>query len=547
MSEVNPVRFGKYLLLEMIATGGVAQLFLGKITGVEGFEKLVAIKMILPHLSGEKDLVTAFINEAKLAALLNHQNIVQIYDFGLMENSFFIAMEYLFGKDLRHILQKAKENEMPLTLEQALYITSRICSGLDYAHKMTDFQGKPLHIIHRDISPQNILITYQGEVKIVDFGIAKAASQSTVTSNGAIKGKVAYMSPEQASGEKIDHRSDIFSTGILLYEMLTQQRMFTGDTLEILDKVRKGAFEQAETVAKDLPPKLYAILDKALAKDQKQRYQSCGEMQTEIEECMFELSMRPSARSLGDYMKNLFGKEMEAEGERVCNEPTAMNAEQCGELENDLRVMQEILEKAKAVTEGEETSTWRRPRVVYGALGGVVLLVVVLIWALVFRGTPMNAADQGTQIVLSPQPAAKTSSEKPMVKMALTAAAPKPEKEAQAKAMVDKASGLIEKKAGEARSLLLKAVELDPTSADACFNLGYIYAVEKNYSKAEEMYSQVVKLSPPYQDEALYNLGLVQEKQGKKKPSMENLEQALKTNPQNEMARKLLKKLREVS
>ncbi len=547
MSEVNPVRFGKYLLLEMIATGGVAQLFLGKITGVEGFEKLVAIKMILPHLSGEKDLVTAFIDEAKLAALLNHQNIVQIYDFGLMENSFFIAMEYLFGKDLRHILQKAKENEMPLTLEQALYITSRICSGLDYAHKMTDFQGKPLHIIHRDISPQNILITYQGEVKIVDFGIAKAASQSTVTSNGAIKGKVAYMSPEQASGEKIDHRSDIFSTGILLYEMLTQQRMFTGDTLEILDKVRKGAFEQAETVAKDLPPKLYAILDKALAKDQKQRYQSCGEMQTEIEECMFELSMRPSARSLGDYMKNLFGKEMEAEGERVCNEPTAMNAEQCGELENDLRVMQEILEKAKAVTEGEETSTWRRPRVVYGALGGVVLLVVVLIWALVFRGTPMNAADQGTQIVLSPQPAAKTSSEKPMVKMALTAAAPKPEKEAQAKAMVDKASGLIEKKAGEARSLLLKAVELDPTSADACFNLGYIYAVEKNYSKAEEMYSQVVKLSPPYQDEALYNLGLVQEKQGKKKPSMENLEQALKTNPQNEMARKLLKKLREVS
>ena len=515
MSEVNPVRFGKYLLLEMIATGGVAQLFLGKITGVEGFEKLVAIKMILPHLSGEKDLVTAFIDEAKLAALLNHQNIVQIYDFGLMENSFFIAMEYLFGKDLRHILQKAKENEMPLTLEQALYITSRICSGLDYAHKMTDFQGKPLHIIHRDISPQNILITYQGEVKIVDFGIAKAASQSTVTSNGAIKGKVAYMSPEQASGEKIDHRSDIFSTGILLYEMLTQQRMFTGDTLEILDKVRKGAFEQAETVAKDLPPKLYAILDKALAKDQKQRYQSCGEMQTEIEECMFELSMRPSARSLGDYMKNLFGKEMEAEGERVCNEPTAMNAEQCGELENDLRVMQEILEKAKAVTEGEETSTWRRPRVVYGALGGVVLLVVVLIWALVFRGTPMNAADQGPQIVLSPQPAAKTSSEKPMVKMALTAAAPKPEKEAQAKAMVDKASGLIEKKAGEARSLLLKAVELDPTSADACFNLGYIYAVEKNYSKAEEMYSQVVKLSPPYQDEALYNLGLVQEKQGK--------------------------------
>jgi serine/threonine protein kinase len=547
MSEVTPVRFGKYLILEMIADGGVSQLFLGKITGVEGFEKLVAIKMILPHLSGKKELVTAFIDEAKLAALLRHQNIVQIYDFGLMENSYFIAMEYLFGKDLRHILQKAKENGMPLSLEQALYITSRICSGLDYAHKMTGLKGKPLAIIHRDISPQNILITYQGEVKIVDFGIAKAASQGTVTSNGAIKGKVAYMSPEQASGEKIDHRSDIFSTGILLYEMLTQKRMFTGENLEILDEVRNGAFEQAETAVKDLPPKLYTILNKALAKDREKRYQSCGEMQTEIEECMFELSMRPSARSLGDYMKNLFGKEMEAESERICNEPIAINVEEGRDLEADLRFMKEILEKAKSVTADEETSKWRRPRIFYGALGGGVLLVMILIWALVFRGTPMNAADKGAQAVLPAQPAAKTGAEKTSVKMAFPVANPKPDKEARAKAVVDKAAGLIEKNPGEAKSLLLKAVELNPRSADAYFNLGYIYALDRNYAKAEEMYSQVVKLSPPYQDEALFNLGLVQEKQGKKKPSMENLDRALKINPQNEMARKLLKKLKEVS
>ena len=547
MSDVNPVRFGKYLLLEMIANGGVSQLFLGKITGVEGFEKLVAIKMILPHLSGKKELVTAFIEEAKLAALLSHQNIVQIYDSGLMENSYFIAMEYLFGKDLRHILQKAKEKGMPLSLEQALYITSRICSGLDYAHKMTGLQGKPLTIIHRDISPQNILITYPGEVKIVDFGIGKAASQSTVTSNGAIKGKVAYMSPEQASGEKIDHRSDIFSTGILLYEMLTQKRMFTGDNLEILDKVRNGTFEPAETAVKDLPPKLYTILNKALAKDQEKRYQSCGEMQTEIEECMFELSMRPSARSLGDYMKNLFGEEMEEESERISNEPIAMNVEERRDLEADLRFMEEILEKAKSVTADEETSKWRRPRIFYGALGGGVLLVMILIWALVFRGTPMNAADKGAQAVLPAQPAAKTGAEKPSVKMVLPVANPKPDKEAQAKAMVDKAAGLIEKNPGEAKSLLLKAVELNPRSAEAYFNLGYIYALDRNYSKAEEMYSQVVNLSPSYQDEALFNLGLVQEKQGKKKPSMENLDRALKINPQNEMARKLLKKLKEVS
>ena len=534
--------------MEIIATGGVAQLFLGKITGVQGFEKLVAIKMILPHLSGEKELVNAFIDEAKLAALLTHPNIVQIHDFGLMENSYFIAMEYLFGKDLRHIFQKVREKEAPLSLEHALYITSRICSGLGYAHKLTDLQGKPQHVIHRDISPQNILITYGGEVKIVDFGIAKAAGQSSTTQHGSIKGKVAYMSPEQASGEKIDHRSDIFSTGILLYEMLTQKRMFTGDTMEILDKVRKRDFEPAERAVENLPPKLHKILDRALAKDVNQRYQSCGEMQGAVEECMFELSLRPDAQGLGEYMKKLFGEEMEAEGERICNESTGENVGQEDDgLGQDLQFMEQILEKAKAISAEEETATWIQPKVFYGALGVSVLLIAVLVWALLFRGTPMNAADKGTLQATSVQPATNTVTETPSGKSTFFGWGQQTDKAVQAKGLVDKATGLIEKDPGEAKSLLQKAVELDPKSADAYFNLGYIYAVGKKYPKAEEMYSQTVKLSPPYLDEALFNLALVQEKQGKKKQSMESLERAVKINPQNEMAQKLLKKLRGVS
>ena len=544
MSESTPLRFGKYLLLERIATGGVAQLFLGKIMGAEGFEKLVAIKMILPHLSGEKELVTAFIDEAKLAALLNHPNIVQIFDFGLMENSYFFAMEYLFGKDLRHILQRAREKEMPLSLENALYITARICSGLDYAHKRTDLQGRPLHMIHRDISPQNILITYQGEVKIVDFGIAKAASQNNVTSNGAIKGKVAYMSPEQASGAKIDHRSDIFSTGILLYEMLTRKRMFTGDTLEILDKVRNGVFEPAEAVVKGLPPQLYAILKKALARDSEQRYQSCGEMQLDLEECMFALALRPSARSLADCMEKLSGEEIKAESEWICQETAAKAEEACGDLEKDIQFMEEILHKAKAVTEDEETSKWRRPRIVGGALVGGILLVLVLIWALGFRGAPMSAADKRSEVISSPKAEAKTAQESPPVKAVPLSAPPRTQKEAQAAALVDQAGASIEKNPAAAKSLLLKAVELNPKSADAYFNLGYIYAMERSYSKAEEMYSQTVRLSPPYLDEALFNLALVQEKQGKKKQSRENLERTLKVNPRNETAQKLLQKMK---
>lgn len=545
---MNPIRFGKYLLMQIIATGGVAQLFLGKITGVQGFEKLVAIKMILPHLSGEKELVNAFIDEAKLAALLTHPNIVQIYDFGLMENSYFIAMEYLFGKDLRHIFQKVREKEAPLSLEHALYITSRICAGLGYAHKLTDLQGKPQHVIHRDISPQNILITYGGEVKIVDFGIAKAAGQSSTTQHGSIKGKVAYMSPEQASGEKIDHRSDIFSTGILLYEMLTQKRMFTGDTMEILDKVRKRDFEPAERAVENLPPKLYKILNRALAKDVNQRYQSCEEMQGAVEECMFELSLRPDAQGLGEYMKKLFGQEMEAEGERICNESTCENVgQEDDDLGQDLQFMEQILEKAKAISAEEETATWIQPKVFYGALGVSVLLIAVLVWALLFRGTPMNAADKGTLQAASVQPATNTVTETPAGKSTFFGWGQKTDKTAEAKGLVDKATVLIEKNPREAKSLLQKAVELDPKSADAYFNLGYIHAVGRNYPKAEEMYSQTVKLSPPYLDEALFNLALVQERQGKKKQSMESLERAVKINPQNEMAQKLLKKLRGVS
>ena len=549
MPETYPRRFGKYLLLESIATGGVAQLFLGKITGLQGFEKLVAIKMILPHLSGEKDLVKAFIDEAKLAALLSHPNIVQIYDFGLMEDSYFIAMEYLFGKDLRQIFQKAGEKEAPLSLEHALYITARICSGLGYAHKLTDLQGKPLHLIHRDISPQNILITYGGEVKIVDFGIAKAAGQSSTTQHGSIKGKVAYMSPEQASGEKIDQRSDIFSTGILLYEMLTQKRMFTGDTMEILDKVRKRDFEPAEKAIETLPPVLYKILDRALAKDVNQRFQFCGEMQGAVEECMFDLSLRPDAQALGEYMKRLFGQEIEAEGERICNESACLNVRQEGEaLGNDLQFMEEILEKAKAISAEEETATLRKSRILYGALGGSVLLIAVLVWALLFRGTPMNAADRkGTLQVESAQLAGDSATETPLGKSIFYRWDQKADKAAQARGLVDKAAGLIEKNPAEAKSLLQKALDLDPNSADAYFNLGYVYAVGKNYPKAEEMYRKTVKLSPQYLDEALFNLALVQEKQGKNKQSMENLERAVKINPQNEIARKLLKKLKGVS
>jgi serine/threonine protein kinase/Tfp pilus assembly protein PilF len=579
MSEFKPISFGKYLLLESIAVGGMAQLYRAKIKGAEGFEKLIAIKRILPHLSGENDLVNAFIDEAKLAALLNHQNIVQIYDFGLKENSYFIAMEYLIGKDLRYIFSKAKEKNTPLGLEHALYITSRTCAGLDYAHKLTDFQGKPLNLIHRDISPPNILITYEGEVKIVDFGIAKAALKDTVTQNGLIKGKVAYMSPEQASGAKIDHRSDIFSAGILLYEMATGKRMFAGETLQVLERVRGGEFEPPEAAKSGLPPKVYEILRKALAKEIDRRYQSCGEMLADVEECMFELSLRHTARGLAEYMKTLFQEEIKAENrksqELKAMEVSAVEIEQERGIGEDLQVVKEILQRAKAMSQ-EEPSRWTKPKFLYGALGGGALLTIVLIWMLLFKGTPMNAADKGTAVSYPELTAPAVASKGPPSPKAKKGG-PGTDHAARVKGLLEKASRLTDKNPKEARSLLLKAIELDPQNAsaqfqlgltfmalkdspkaieayrkaveldpqhsEAYFNLGFIYATQRDFSRAEEAYGQVVRLAPPYLDEALFNLALVQEKQGKKKHSKENLEWALKVNPRNEIARKYLDKL----
>jgi tetratricopeptide (TPR) repeat protein len=583
MSESQPTRFGKYLLLEKLAAGGMAQLYRAKITGIQGFEKLIAIKTILSHFAGEKELLSSFIDEAKLAALLHHQNVVQIYDFGTMEDSYFIAMEYLFGKDLRYIFSKSQERNFPLSNEHALYITTRICSGLDYAHTLKDFQGKPLSIIHRDISPQNIFVTYEGEIKIVDFGIAKAASQSTITQFGMIKGKIAYMSPEQASGHPIDHRSDIFSTGILLYEMVTGKRMFTGpDTLQILAKVSRAEFEPPEVARSGLPLKVYKILNQALMKEPEDRYQSCGEMLADLEECMFQLSLRPTARGLSQYMKELF-KEAIATEDQMMREAAVADVDRPFVPEKEAKLAVGGQEKPKVAPEAEVPKIQKKRSIQYAAVA-VLLAAIVVAFAFWFRGksvkTPgKEVAVKSTQPSV-PQPTGEAAPGKASPTVAKETEKGPPS-HAEAKALQDQAAGLMEKNPQEAKSLLLKAIELDPTGvqahfqlglaymklkdhpkaietyqkvvvldpkfSDAFFNLGYLFAIKKDYSKAEGMYERVVQLAPSYLDEALFNLGMVQERQGKRKQSIENLERALSVNPNNEMAKKLLDKLKQKS
>ncbi|MBI9075640.1 MAG: protein kinase [Desulfatibacillum sp.] len=312
MAVFSPVRFGKYLLLDPIAVGGMAELFRAKMTGDAGFEKLIVVKKILPHLVNEKELVESFIYEARLAAHLQHENIIRTYDFGRMQDDYFIAMEYLFGKNLRMLMEQAKSQHLSLGMGNILHIMALVCAGLDYAHSLKDLAGKPLTIVHRDISPPNIFITYDGHVKVVDFGVAKAASKNTTTQHGVIKGKVAYMSPEQASGKEIDHRSDIFAVGCILYEMVTGKRMYEGETMQVLVKAQDADFEPAENLA-NISRSLAIVLARALAKNPEERYQTCGAMLAGLEDVMVELSIRPSQRALASYITALFDDEMPKE------------------------------------------------------------------------------------------------------------------------------------------------------------------------------------------------------------------------------------------
>jgi serine/threonine protein kinase len=304
--------YGPYELLDRVAIGGMAEVFKAKRTGVEGFEKIVAVKRILPHLSDNQEFVDMFVNEAKMVASLTHPNIVQIFDLGRIETSYYIAMEYIHGRDLRTILRRAKERGLRMPLDLALRIASLVSSALEYAHRKKDDRGRPLEIVHRDVSPQNILISFEGEVKLTDFGIAKAATKASTTDKGALRGKLLYMSPEQAWGRAMDRRSDLYSLGLVLYEIVTDQKPFLGGNgdseLTMLETVRQARITPPREANPRLPEELDRLLVKALAKDPDERFQDAADMGRGLDRALGD---RPaaSANELGRFMELLFDHE----------------------------------------------------------------------------------------------------------------------------------------------------------------------------------------------------------------------------------------------
>lgn len=311
-------RFGRYTLLDRLAVGGMAEIFLARQAGLEGFEKNVVLKRIRPHLSKQQAFVRMFLNEAKLAAQLTHPNVVQIYDLGKVGESYYIAMEYIFGRDMRRVIPKAEALGIPFPMVYALKIASSVLEGLYYAHQKTDIYGAPLSIVHRDITPENIFVSFDGTVKVLDFGIAKAANQLEHTQAGEIKGKLSYMSPEQCLGKPLDLRSDIFSLGVVLYEWITGFRLFTGDSdVAILRSITDGKIYAPSYFRSDIPEEVERILMRALEKDRDLRYQTAWEMQDDINRFLSAYEFTPSSIHLSNFLKQLFLDEMEEEVGRL--------------------------------------------------------------------------------------------------------------------------------------------------------------------------------------------------------------------------------------
>ncbi|AKJ00567.1 serine/threonine-protein kinase [Archangium gephyra] len=301
-------RFGKYVLIRKLAEGGMAEIFLAKQLGAEGFERDVVIKCMHEHLTQHREFVSMFLDEARLAARLHHPNIVQITDLGMADNRYFICMEYLAGEDLEAVFGATQYQGQGVPIPIAARIILSALEGLEFAHGYQE-QGRPLELVHRDISPSNIFVTYQGTVKVLDFGIAKASSRMTQTQPGFLKGKWGYMSPEQARGDQqLDGRSDLFSLGVTFHELLTMRRVFERDTeLGVLLALMDQPIPPPSTHRPDVPPALDRIVMKALERRREDRYASAAEMRADLEEFLRGTASIPGVSQLAQYLQGVFG------------------------------------------------------------------------------------------------------------------------------------------------------------------------------------------------------------------------------------------------
>ncbi|HEY3498145.1 MAG TPA: serine/threonine-protein kinase [Polyangiaceae bacterium] len=308
----------RYKVLERIAAGGMAEVFRAESAGLEGFKKLVAIKRVLPHLSEKKQFIGMFLDEARVSAHLSHSNCVQVFDIGVGDNTYFIVMEFVDGSDLKGVIEYRRKMNQPFPVEEAALVCVRICEGLTYAHELVDSKGKSLHIVHRDMSPPNVLLTRHGEVKIVDFGLAKANSQLEHSEPGIIKGKFSYLSPEAAEGQPVDARTDVFAVGIILWEMLAGRRLFQGDSdLETVRMVQRAEIPSLRQINPKVPAELERVILKGLARDPAKRYQTAREFGRDLNQILFHIGRAVSSFDLSQLVLPIWRERAQKKKDKV--------------------------------------------------------------------------------------------------------------------------------------------------------------------------------------------------------------------------------------
>ncbi|MBI2083887.1 MAG: serine/threonine protein kinase [Deltaproteobacteria bacterium] len=353
MPEPEEHQFGQYQLVEKIAQGGMAEIFRGRARDFEGIEKPVVIKRILPQIAASPEFVEMLIDEAKIAVMLSHGNIAQIYDLGKVADDYFIVMEYVDGKTLSHIMKRLRNLNRRMPVAYALWLCAEIANGLDYMHRKTDDQGNPLHIVHRDISPQNIILSTSGTVKIIDFGIAKAKTKVSTTDSGILKGKFAYMSPEHAEGGKLDHRTDIFSLGVILFELLTGERLFKGkNNRETISRVKKAKVPLPSQLRDKVTKELDRLVLKALAKDREKRYQTALEFHGDLTRYLVTQYPEFSPRELVKYLAQIFPELAQKMSETpIPHTPTATEKEEESLSEPTAAASSNVIRKNLAMDE----------------------------------------------------------------------------------------------------------------------------------------------------------------------------------------------------
>ncbi len=296
----------RYRVIDRLEAGGMAEVFRGEALSVQGFKKQVAIKRVLPHLAQNKSFIRMFLDEARLGARLNHANIVTVFDIGAADNTYFIVMEYVDGANLKTVLETLKKQGKRPGPKEMLYIGMEVCRGLSYAHELHDDNGTPLHIVHRDISPPNILLTQRGEVKVTDFGLAKATTQLEKTDPGVVKGKFSYLSPEAAMGQEVDARADVFAVGIVLWEALAGRRLFLGDSdYETVKKVQKAELPSLHAINPAVDEALEGLLRKAMARDRDERFGSARDLGDAIADYLFSHKMKVTSYDVANVIMSV--------------------------------------------------------------------------------------------------------------------------------------------------------------------------------------------------------------------------------------------------